>query len=172
MHGSIAGECDTLAFEKQSSSQSQTAGSRATHLSFSPFDSELFLVGQLDGGCRLYRLDRSTPLLSWLDATVSDLKWSPQRPSVFFLLHTNGNLHTFDLNKDDARPVHSCKLERDAKSPISTLPPKLAISLRNNMLAISFHGTVFTRSLSTLNQEEQNSEIKTLRTKLSATSTT
>ena len=155
------------------------AGFRATCLSFSPFDGRLFLVGQLDGGCRLHQLGQPTPLLSWpvinlqekqlaQASMISDLRWAPQRPSLFFVLHSNGNLHMFDLNKDCAVPVYSCGLAQELECPAGNPPPKLAISPCNKIFAVSFDGTIFMRALShSTSSQVQQLELDAMHAKLS-----
>mmetsp|Transcript_3850 Transcript_3850/g.11954 ORF Transcript_3850/g.11954 Transcript_3850/m.11954 type:complete len:565 (-) Transcript_3850:11644-13338(-) len=142
------------------SSQKSISHAKAVCLEFSPFVETLFIVGQLDGGCRLHHLDHATSLFSWprfifqkrkaieeycfaTELVVSDLKWSPHRPSIFFLLHSNGSLHTFDLNITTAGPIHSCALSQVVGVARSPLPPRLAVSDRLAQVAVSFGGAAF-----------------------------
>lgn len=167
----------------------RTAGACVTCLDFSPFANDLFLVGQLDGGCRLHQLDRPTPLLSWpfivppkADTNVStarcglrptsmatDLKWSPQRPSIFFLLHSNGDLYTFDLARDDTAPVHSYAMSWQFDARAYESLPKLAISCgftpANKFLVVSFGDAIFMRPLSESACKQRDGELNTLRAK-------
>lgn len=160
-------------------------GLSATCLQFSPFISDIFLVGQLDGGCRLHRLSYPTPLRSWpmiesnaskgtsglmSMAKVSDLAWSSQRPSVFFLLHDNGDLHIFDLNDESNMPAHSFALTQHLDVRGDNFQPKLAISsgsaLASKLLTVSLGGSVFTRTLSETVTKPKESELAILQRKL------
>lgn len=145
-------------------------------LCFSPFVDTLFLVGQLDGGCRLHHLERATPVISWprflfqkpattlqslcphSELSVSDLKWSPHKPGMFFLLHSNGNLHTFDLNKTTSRPIHSCTLP----TRVVLASPKLSIShgssREDDVLAVCLGEAVLLRNLSAYAVEDGETE--------------
>jgi len=144
-------------------------GTRVVCVDFSPFLKELCIIGQLDGGCRLHHLDLATPLITWpyyvfskctaLNATcaVSDLKWSPNVPSVFFVLHSNGDLHTFDLNRGDAAPVYSCAPPVELGFSESSSPPtKMAISrglsAATELVLISFGDTIFKRAMPTASE--------------------
>lgn len=192
MRRSIAGELNDAHDAKSeiSTRPLHATGACATCLTFSPFANDLFLVGQLDGGCRLHQLDRPTPLLSWpffeppkVDTTqsaakrglgptpsVADLKWSPQRPNVFFLLHSNGDLHIFDFYRNDTVPVHSSAMIEQLDSRADKSPPRLAISNgltpTNKVLAVAFGGVIFMRPLSESVSKQQDGELDSLRTKL------
>tara|TARA_B100000482_G_scaffold67376_1_gene47369 strand:+ start:2747 stop:3313 length:567 start_codon:yes stop_codon:yes gene_type:complete len=182
MRLSISGESKRTVDEGVLPSQ---AGQRTTCLHFSPFVSKVFLAGQLDGGCRLHHLDRPTPLYSWpiivnkarsaswaiTDMTmVSDIKWSPQRPNVFFVLYANGDLHTFDLDRDVTAPVQSLVLAQEFEFGLGDWHPKLAISsgrtLATKVLAVSVGNSVFTRPLSESIARAQDGELAAFHSRL------
>jgi len=156
-----------------------TLHAQATCIKFSPFASDLFLVGQRDGGCRLYQLGCPTPILSWSGETESatnyclcglcemptaDLAWSTQKPGVFFLLHANGELHTFDLCHDDTMPIQTASLSLELNVKIENLPLSLATSRGlvpgKQLLAVSVGGAIFAKA--TFESRKDESELLSL----------
>jgi hypothetical protein len=90
--------------------------------------------------------------------SVSDLIWSPHKPGMFFLLHSNGYLHTFDLNKTTSRPVHSCKLPTRVVSASPKLSVSYGPSREDDMLAVCVGGAVLLRGLSAYAVEDSATE--------------
>lgn len=144
---------------------------RTTCLDFSPFEKNVFIVGQLDGGCRLHRLDQPTPVFLWpyiwlpkemragfaanpslcQTVAVTDVKWSPHESNTFFVLCSNGNLHIFDLNTNYTVPVRSCILPSELGVPFGELPPKFSISQgfsSTDTIVVASGRAIFVRSLS------------------------
>lgn len=85
-------------------------------LDHSPFNSSLFLVGYSSGRFSLFSTSRSTSICWWnltdaqggsIGAGVVKVKWSRQRPSVFYVVGTNGCFSIFDLSESNRRPVYS-----------------------------------------------------------------
>ena len=145
------------------------SGTRAVCLDFSPFFKELCIVGQLDGGCRVHHINLATPLITWpyyvfsrctaLNATcvVSDLKWSPNVPNIFFVLHANGDLHAFDLNREDSAPVYSCALSAEvgfseSSPPLTKMAISRGLSNATELVLISFGETIFKRAMPTASE--------------------
>ena len=149
-------------------------------LKFNPFIGNLFLVGQSDSQCRLHQVHRPTPVLSWSLSretcnshdpwAITEIEWSPQRAGVFFVLHSNGTLHTFDLCRDDIAPVFTLLLPDDLNKPISTLPLRLSVvqggGPDNQCLALTLGGAVFIRRLSAYLSRQHEDEVKTLHARI------
>lgn len=75
----------------------------------SPWQLPCLLAGTEDGNLWLYNLKNEMPLLSWSASTggsgILSVKWSRSRPSVFYVLDANSNLHIWDLLKSDQGPL-------------------------------------------------------------------
>ena len=114
--------------------------SAVTTVSFSPHYSAYFLAGCVDGSVRLYKDSFASPLITWAAAcmatpstgktnldffyssnSIVQCQWSPQRPSVFFVLDSSGAFHAFDCLQDDKSPVLSVNLgESKDRHPVPT----------------------------------------------------
>ncbi|KAF0723405.1 hypothetical protein AaE_009878 [Aphanomyces astaci] len=91
--------------------------SAVTSLAFHPTLSQYFLAGYADGSLRydycshrpffLFHVDLARDIASWYDVAlgVSRVMWSPSRPSVFYVLYTNGTLTIWDLLTSRMMPV-------------------------------------------------------------------
>ncbi|XP_078377920.1 cytoplasmic dynein 2 intermediate chain 1-like isoform X2 [Oculina patagonica] len=75
----------------------------------SPWQLPCMLAGSDDGNLWLFNLKNEIPLLSWSSSTggsaILSLQWSRSKPSVFYVLDSNSNLHVWDLLKSDQGPV-------------------------------------------------------------------
>lgn len=75
----------------------------------SPWQVPCMLAGTEDGNLWLFNLKNQTPLFSWSASTNGDgiisVQWSRSRPSVFYVLDVNSNLHIWDLLLSDQGPV-------------------------------------------------------------------
>ena len=98
-------------------------------------------------------------MFSLLNATcvVSDLKWSPNVPNIFFVLHANGDLHAFDLNRDDSAPVYSCALSAEvgfseSSPPLTKMAISRGLSNATELVLISFGETIFKRAMPTASE--------------------
>lgn len=78
-------------------------------IDLSPWQLPCMLAGSDDGSLWLFNLKNATPLLSWSASTggngILSLQWSRSKPSVFYVLDSNSNLHVWDLLKSDQGPV-------------------------------------------------------------------
>ena len=162
---------------------SHLASTKTTSLCFSPFANDLFLVGQADGQCRLHQLDCPTPILSWSCPlppqsvgsealfVSCDIRWSQQRPGVFFLLHGD-KFCTFDLCKDDTMPIHTLALSDELNLPLCSSPLGLAVTHgrahHQNFLAVTYSDAVFVRKLTNYVGKEPHEEMDELRARLDA----
>ena len=90
---------------------------------FNPFHPSYFLAGYKSGCVSLYSLECATSLASWLHlyssaseerlaggyagprSGVVGLRWSAQRPSLFFVTDARGKCVAFDLLKNEQKPV-------------------------------------------------------------------
>lgn len=76
---------------------------------FQCFGSSLMLAGYNDGTLRLYVCNRELPILTWpfstSGAAVVKCQWSTSRPSVFFVLDSESNLHIWDLVIMSSGPI-------------------------------------------------------------------
>ncbi|KAJ1458624.1 hypothetical protein M885DRAFT_513140 [Pelagophyceae sp. CCMP2097] len=148
-----------------------SSGAQATSVAFSPFAPDVFLVGQRDGGLRLHRLAHAMPLVVWpccaaaapaaskkgfgsfLSTPVADVRWSPDRPALFFVLYETGDLFTFDLLRDDCRPSHACPLAQElGAAGGARRPPTLDVSCargaaHRKSVGVTVGGRVFFRTL-------------------------
>ncbi|KAJ3175721.1 WD repeat-containing protein 60 [Irineochytrium annulatum] len=69
-----------------------------TSLDFNAHLHDTFLAGFRSGRVALFRMDSSLPKMYWeLDAAVKQIRWSPHRPSVFYVLDEHGSLYLWDL---------------------------------------------------------------------------
>jgi len=82
-------------------------GSPCTTLHFSPWDTAYFLAGFENGTVALYKTAASPPIKAWerVCAGAVRVRWSAQRPAVFFVLDREQVLQAWDLLADDAAPV-------------------------------------------------------------------
>ncbi|CAH3154809.1 unnamed protein product [Pocillopora meandrina] len=75
----------------------------------SPWQLPCMLAGTEDGNLWLFNLKNEIPLFSWSTSTngngIISVQWSRSRPSVFYVLDINSNLHIWDLLKSDQGPV-------------------------------------------------------------------
>ncbi|XP_065920672.1 cytoplasmic dynein 2 intermediate chain 1-like isoform X2 [Dysidea avara] len=82
---------------------------KVTSISFSPWQTDHFLVGCLDGSIRLHHIHREKPLLCWTQSTqgaaVQWLHWSNHRPAVFMVVDDTSRLWVWDLLTFDSGPV-------------------------------------------------------------------
>ncbi|GAX75539.1 hypothetical protein CEUSTIGMA_g2982.t1 [Chlamydomonas eustigma] len=81
-----------------------------TALHVSPVCPWAFLSGHDDGTVALHSLAFSTAAIVWPAVAaggVKALRWSPARPSVFFVLDAMCMLSCFDLSKNRSSPVYS-----------------------------------------------------------------
>lgn len=95
----------------------KTIADPITCLDFNLFEPKLFLVGYRSGRVCIYNTDHDEPVCSWSTCQTEDpsrdvsaqcvkvLKWSPQRPSVFFVLGERGMLFVYDLSENNRGPV-------------------------------------------------------------------
>ncbi|KAJ7386827.1 hypothetical protein OS493_006857 [Desmophyllum pertusum] len=78
-------------------------------LDLSPWQLPCMLAGSEDGNLWLFNLKNELPLLSWSTSTggsgILSVQWSRSKPSVFYVLDSNSNLHIWDLLKSDQGPV-------------------------------------------------------------------
>ncbi|ETV87220.1 hypothetical protein H257_02186 [Aphanomyces astaci] len=81
--------------------------SAVTSLAFHPTLPQYFLAGYADGSLSLFHVDLARDIASWYDVAlgVSRVMWSPSRPSVFYVLYTNGTLTIWDLLTSRMMPV-------------------------------------------------------------------
>ncbi|XP_058954836.2 cytoplasmic dynein 2 intermediate chain 1 isoform X2 [Pocillopora verrucosa] len=73
----------------------------------SPWQLPCMLAGTEDGNLWLFNLKNEIPLFSWSTNGngIISVQWSRSRPSVFYVLDINSNLHIWDLLKSDQGPV-------------------------------------------------------------------
>jgi len=126
----------------------------ATCVHSSPFLSGYFLAGYADGYIRLFNAEFETPLTTWhashaqhsstkakplSEATrIVQVQWSPQRPSVFFVLDSEPCLHAFDLLQDGTAPIFSepIKLSEDETTATSRHSFAIGCSLSRTSFAV------------------------------------
>jgi len=82
---------------------------RITAIDLSPWQLPCMLLGSETGNLWLFNLKNEFPLLSWPSSTsgsaILSVRWSHSRPSVFFVLDSQSNLHVWDLLKSDQGPI-------------------------------------------------------------------
>ena len=82
----------------------------AVSLSFNPFFPKIFLAAHTGGSAAMYSTDSSLALQRWEGITPGDVvavRWSPARPSQFFVLDDRCYITVFDLlSKTPEDPVH------------------------------------------------------------------
>lgn len=82
---------------------------RIAAIDLSPWQLPCLLSGSENGNLWLFTLKNEFPLLSWPSSTsgseILSIQWSHSRPSVFYVLDSQSNLHVWDLLKSDKGPV-------------------------------------------------------------------
>jgi hypothetical protein len=112
----------------------QRLGDDCTTLCFHPLHPQFFLAGYKSGSVSLFNLSSSEALQTWVSlfstaendrlsagyssaqAGVQALRWSQQRPSVFFVTDARGKTVVFDLLRSAQKPVATVALQPDSSS--------------------------------------------------------
>jgi dynein intermediate chain len=76
-------------------------------------NSHIFLTSSLDWTIKLWNSKETEPLCTFNDNrdSIYDLKWSPNRPTVFASVDGMGYIDVWDLNQDFHRPSASVKVD-------------------------------------------------------------
>jgi len=140
----------------------------AASLAPSPFLPGYFLAGCIDGSVHLYRSCFAAPLLSWdslcLQSSagekkqsstkvsfpeIVEVRWSPRRATVFFVLDLSGNMHAFDLLESVTSPVLSVSLATDLVGVVSSSEePSFSIGTlpsRCSFITLKIGGVIYFR---------------------------
>lgn len=92
---------------KQHQQTDSTSDDDAETLAYSPFFPNYFLAGYKSGSICLYYTGISECVCCWYsacDGGVKQIRWSPHRPAVFFVLDGKGRIHIWDLLNNHQAP--------------------------------------------------------------------
>ncbi|KAJ3120863.1 hypothetical protein HK098_004200 [Nowakowskiella sp. JEL0407] len=108
-------------------------------LRFQSKDTLLFLAGYKNGTISLFISSDPQPIYQWnLDnCQILKIKWSPHRPSVFYVLEDTSSLHIFDLLGNTIGPsftvkIPNCKIVDFGLSPTAATQPSLNLAMSKN----------------------------------------
>lgn len=77
------------------------------NIALSRHHSKLYLVSFADNRIALFSLPHHRPLCEWQVTGVVSVQWSPERPSVFYALDSQSQIHVFDLSENTRKPVRT-----------------------------------------------------------------
>ncbi|KAJ3020525.1 WD repeat-containing protein 60 [Thoreauomyces humboldtii] len=80
----------------------------ATTLDFCPHDPRLFLTGFASGTVGLFSSRDASAVMTWEASRlpIVMVRWSPQRPAVFYVLDEAGCIRVWDLDESASEPAH------------------------------------------------------------------
>ncbi|KAJ3103492.1 WD repeat-containing protein 60 [Phlyctochytrium planicorne] len=128
--------CNNYSTTLVQTNESSFAIDSVSSIHFNPHYVDIFLVGYVSGTISLFHTQRSNPLISWqlsdsnqgskkdrnLDkssqAAVSQLLWSPHRPSLFYVLDTNSTVYIWDLVEQSHAPTHVIPLIASSETKV------------------------------------------------------
>lgn len=98
--------CHPRTYNLQDSNYGMIDG--ATSLEFCPHDDRLFIAGYMSGMVGLFSVKERKAVVTWNASShpIRLVRWSPQRPAVFFVLDHHGILNIWDLSESEAEPAH------------------------------------------------------------------
>ncbi|KAI8910652.1 WD40-repeat-containing domain protein [Powellomyces hirtus] len=77
-------------------------------LDFCPHDHRLFLAGYVSGAVCLFTTKEDNAVVVWEASKypIKQVRWSPQRPAVFYVLDVRGVLMIWDLSESESEVAH------------------------------------------------------------------